>query len=74
MIKRILHSWSFHMKFIELGEGSFHKFHIKRRSSKILYFHGVNIVLYSLYDSLENGFQPNLLIKAFRFPYEQSKF
>ena len=25
MIKRILHSWSFHMKFIKLAEGSFNK-------------------------------------------------
>ena len=29
MINRILHSWSFHMKFIKLAEGSFHKFHMK---------------------------------------------
>ena len=29
MINRILHSWSFHMKFIKLSEGSFDKFHIK---------------------------------------------
>ena len=29
MINRILHSWSFHMKFMKLAEGSFHKFHIK---------------------------------------------
>ena len=29
MIKRILHSWSFHMKFIKLAEGSFNKFHMK---------------------------------------------
>ena len=29
MINRILHSWSFHMKFIKLAEGSFDKFHIK---------------------------------------------
>ena len=26
MIKRILHSWSFHMKFIKLAKGSFNKF------------------------------------------------
>ena len=30
MINRILHSWSFHMKFMKLAEGSFHKFHMKR--------------------------------------------
>ena len=24
MINRILHSWSFHMKFMKLAEGSFH--------------------------------------------------
>ena len=30
MINRILHSWSFHMKFMKLAEGSFHKFHIIR--------------------------------------------
>ena len=29
MINRILHSWSFHMKFIELAEGLFDKFHMK---------------------------------------------
>ena len=29
MIKRILHSWSFHMKFIKLAEGLFNKFHMK---------------------------------------------
>ena len=29
MIKRILHSWSFHMRFIKLAEGSFNKFHMK---------------------------------------------
>ena len=29
MINRILHSWSFHMKFMKFAEGSFHKFHMK---------------------------------------------
>ena len=29
MINRILHPWSFHMKFMKLAEGSFHKFHMK---------------------------------------------
>ena len=29
MINRILHSWSFHMKFMKLAEGAYHKFHIK---------------------------------------------
>ena len=29
MINRILHSWSFHMEFMKLAEGSFHKFHMK---------------------------------------------
>ena len=29
MIKRILHSWSFYMKFIKLAQGSFNKFHMK---------------------------------------------
>ena len=29
MINRTLHSWSFHMKFIKLAEGSFDKFHMK---------------------------------------------
>ena len=29
MIKRILHLWSFHMKFMKLIEGSFHTFHMK---------------------------------------------
>ena len=29
MIKRILHPWSFHMKFIKLAENSFNKFHMK---------------------------------------------
>ena len=29
MINRILHSLSFHMEFMKLAEGSFHKFHIK---------------------------------------------
>ena len=29
MINRVLHSWSFHMKFMKLAEGSFHKFHMK---------------------------------------------
>ena len=37
MINRILHSWSFHMKFMKLAKGSFHKFHIKDHSCKILY-------------------------------------
>ena len=27
--KKILHSWSFHMKFMKLAEGSFHKFYMK---------------------------------------------
>ena len=29
MIIRILHSWSFYMKFMKLAEGSFHNFHMK---------------------------------------------
>ena len=29
MINRILHLWSFHIKFMKLAEGSFHKFHMK---------------------------------------------
>ena len=29
MINRILHSWSFHMKFMKQAYGSFHKFHMK---------------------------------------------
>ena len=29
MINRILHSWSFHMKFMKLAEDLFHKFHMK---------------------------------------------
>ena len=29
MISRILHSCSFHMKFVKLAKGSFHKFHVK---------------------------------------------
>ena len=29
MINRILHEWSFLMKFMKLAEGSFHKFHMK---------------------------------------------
>ena len=29
MINRILHEWSFHMKFMKLAKGSFHKFHMK---------------------------------------------
>ena len=29
IIKRILHSWSFHMKFIKHAECSFNKFHMK---------------------------------------------
>ena len=29
MINRILHSWSFHMKFMKLTKGSFHKLHMK---------------------------------------------
>ena len=29
MINRILHSSSFHMKFMKLAEGSFHKYHMK---------------------------------------------
>ena len=28
MIIRILHLWSFHMKFMALAKGSFHKFHM----------------------------------------------
>ena len=29
ILNRILHSWSFHIKFMKLAEGSFHKFHMK---------------------------------------------
>ena len=29
MINRILQSWSFHMIFMKLAEGSFHKLHMK---------------------------------------------
>ena len=29
IINRILHSWSFHMKFMKLSTDSFHKFHMK---------------------------------------------
>ena len=29
MINKILHSWSFYMKFMKLAKGSFHKFHVK---------------------------------------------
>ena len=29
IINRILHSWSFHMKFMKLAENSFHKFLMK---------------------------------------------
>ena len=29
MINRILHSWSFHMEFMKLTQGSFHKFPMK---------------------------------------------
>ena len=29
MINRILHSWSFHMKFMKRAFGEFHKFHMK---------------------------------------------
>ena len=29
MIKQILHSWSCHIKFINLAEGLFNKFHMK---------------------------------------------
>ena len=29
MINRILHLWSFHMKFMKLAQGLFHKFHMK---------------------------------------------
>ena len=28
MIIRILHEWSFYLKFMKLAEGSFHKFHM----------------------------------------------
>ena len=28
MINRILHSWSFHIKFMKVAKGSFHKFHM----------------------------------------------
>ena len=28
-MNRILHSWSFHMKFMKLAKGSFYKFHMK---------------------------------------------
>ena len=38
MINRIVHSWSFHMKFMKLAEGSFHKFHIKCHLCKVLNF------------------------------------
>ena len=36
MIKRILHSWSFHMKFIERAFSEFNKFHMKIQMT--LYF------------------------------------
>ena len=29
MINRILHSWSFHIKFIKFAKGSYNKFHMK---------------------------------------------
>ena len=29
MINRILHEWSFHMKFVKLAKGSFDIFHMK---------------------------------------------
>ena len=29
MINRILHTWSFHMNFMNRAKGSFYKFHIK---------------------------------------------
>ena len=29
MINRILHSWSFHMKYMKLAVSEFHKFHMK---------------------------------------------
>ena len=29
MKNRLLHSWSFHMKFMKLVKDSFHKFHMK---------------------------------------------
>ena len=37
MINRILHSWSFHVKFIKLAEGSFDNFIWNDHSCKILY-------------------------------------
>ena len=37
MINRIFHSWSFHIKFIKLSEGSFDKFHMKL---PLVQFHG----------------------------------
>ena len=37
MINRILHSWSFQMKFMKLTEGLFHEFHMNDHSCKILY-------------------------------------
>ena len=37
MINRILHLWSFHMKFIKLAEGSFDKFLINDHLCNILY-------------------------------------
>ena len=38
MINSILHSWSFHIKFMKLAKGSFRKFHINDHSCKILYY------------------------------------
>ena len=32
-IQRILHAWSFHMKFMKRAFGEFHKFHIKKAKS-----------------------------------------
>ena len=39
MIKRTLHSWSFHTKFMKLAEGSFHKFHMKWPLVQVLLYH-----------------------------------
>ena len=39
MINRILHSWSFHVKFNKLAEGSFDKFHHEMTTSVISSFY-----------------------------------
>ena len=44
LINRFLHSWSFHMKFMKLAEGSFHNVMGSGHSCKTLYIQSTLVI------------------------------